>query len=159
MINTNHQGGFTKDRALTEIDGATNPDLSEQLDTTLAFILDACLPHHLPIEAAKRVLLWHLSEVRKAEQLCGSELIHDLVQRMTNHEAVRVEAWGLAFAAGLPFLQGQTMHEIAGQIGCTPAAISKSAVRWTKTLELEPSRYMKSVDARQAYRERQRRLS
>ena len=125
------------------------------LDTALDCILDACLPHKLPIEAARAILAWHLREVRQAEQQQGAGLLHNLCERMTEHKAVRIEAWGLAFAAGLPFLSGRSMREIAKELSCTPAAISKSAIRWTRTLSLEPSRYMKSKQAREAYSRRQ----
>jgi hypothetical protein len=62
-------------------------------------------------------------------------------------------SWPSIFAA---LEYWRTMTAIANEIGCTRSAISKSAVLWSKTLSLEPSLYMKSKQARVAYRKREK---
>jgi hypothetical protein len=47
---------------------------------------------------------------------------------------------------------GDSMTEIAKRHGVTRAAVSKRCVELTRALNLNPSRAMRSVSARQSYR-------
>jgi hypothetical protein len=55
---------------------------------------------------------------------------------------------------GLDRLQGKTMTEVSVELHVTKAAISKAAVKASQVLNLPRSRYMKSQEASQSYRER-----
>lgn len=65
-----------------------------------------------------------------------------------------VNKWGFIFAVGLDAAEGQSMEDVAKQIGVTRAAISKSANEWVALLGLPRSRYMRSESAVEAYTER-----
>ncbi len=134
-------------------------DFAAELDTLADTIRDACLPHQLPPDATQRLVHWHKVAVLTSARSQSAIMLSSLIEQLTERKAVRIEMWGLAFAAGLPFVAGRTMGSVAQSIKCTRSAISKAAVRWTRTLKLEPSRYMKSVNAREAYAERQSQLT
>ena len=60
----------------------------------------------------------------------------------------------LALVSGIGFL-GESMTAIAKRHRVTRAAVSKRCVQWTRLLRLMPSRSMRSLTARQAYRQAQ----
>lgn len=61
----------------------------------------------------------------------------------------------LTLVSGIGFL-GESMTDIARRHKVTRAAVSKRCVRWTTLLGLMPSRAMRSLTARQAYRHAQK---
>jgi len=58
----------------------------------------------------------------------------------------------VALASGLSYL-GDSQQEIATRHGVTRAAVSKRCVQFCEAIGLEPSRAMRSLDAREAYRD------
>ena len=58
----------------------------------------------------------------------------------------------VALASGLSYL-GDSQQEIATRHGVTRAAVSKRCVEFCNAIGLEPSRAMRSVEAREAYRD------
>lgn len=62
-------------------------------------------------------------------------------------------AWQVAFAMECPHCMGLTMTQKAAELGVGKAAISKGATAFCRIVELPPSKYMLSEDARDSYRE------
>ncbi|MBP72827.1 MAG: hypothetical protein CMA70_04505 [Euryarchaeota archaeon] len=58
----------------------------------------------------------------------------------------------VALASGLSYL-GDSQQEIATRHGVTRAAVSKRCVEFCNAIGLDPSRAMRSLDAREAYRD------
>ncbi len=58
----------------------------------------------------------------------------------------------VALASGLSYL-GDSQQEIATRHGVTRAAVSKRCVQFCEAIGLEPSRAMRSLEAREAYRD------
>jgi hypothetical protein len=63
----------------------------------------------------------------------------------------------LALVSGIGFL-GESMTVIAKRHKVTRAAVSKRCIQWTRLLRLMPSRSMRSLTARQAYRTAQNQI-
>lgn len=86
----------------------------------------------------------------------GTEQTWDALRRMLGEiicrDNARLTAECFAIAAGLTFSGGDSMMEIARRHGVTRAAVSKRCVELTELLGLRPSRAMRSLTARQAYR-------
>jgi len=84
-----------------------------------------------------------------------SERLHDLLRRLVGEligqDNSRLSLECLALVTGLAYC-GDSMTEIAGRHGVTRAAVSKRCVELTRTLNLKPSRAMRSLKARQSYR-------
>ena len=91
------------------------------------------------------------------------ELLHDLLRRLVGEligqDNARLSLECLALVTGLAYC-GDSMTDIAKRHGVTRAAVSKRCVELTRALNLKPSRAMRSVEARQSYRQaRMRHLS
>ena len=67
------------------------------------------------------------------------------------HDNARLTAECIALVSGLAYT-GSSMTEIAKRHGVTRAAVSKRCVELTELLDLRPSRAMRSLTARKAYR-------
>lgn len=84
-----------------------------------------------------------------------SERLHDLLRRLVGEligqDNARLSLECLALVTGLVYC-GDSMTEIAKRHGVTRAAVSKRCVELTRALNLNPSRAMRSVSARQSYR-------
>jgi hypothetical protein len=94
-------------------------------------------------------------EVEEAEPETDDRL-HHVLRRMVGellHDSnPRLSLECLALVTGLAYL-GDSMTEIAKRHGVTRAAVSKRCVALTLTLGLPPSRAMRSLAARDAYRQ------
>lgn len=60
----------------------------------------------------------------------------------------------ICYATGISALEGQSATALAAKHGVTKQAFSKVAVQWCDTFGLQPSRSMKSKQARRSYRQR-----
>jgi hypothetical protein len=80
-------------------------------------------------------------------------LVRRLVGELLSKDNVRLSVECLALATGISYL-GDSMTEIARRYGVTRAAVSKRCVEFTDALNLNPSRAMRSPEARQSYRRR-----
>lgn len=83
------------------------------------------------------------------------ERLHDLLRRLVGEligqDNARLSLECLALVTGLVYC-GDSMTEIAKRHGVTRAAVSKRCVELTRALNLQPSRAMRSLPARQSYR-------
>jgi hypothetical protein len=83
------------------------------------------------------------------------ERLHDLLRRLVGEligqDNARLSLECLALVTGLAYC-GDSMSGIAKRHGVTRAAVSKRCVELTRTLNLKPSRAMRSLKARQSYR-------
>ena len=86
---------------------------------------------------------------------CDTEQVWDTVRRVLgevlSHGNARLTAECIALVSGLSYT-GSSMTEIAQRHGITRAAVSKRCVELTELLDLRPSRAMRSLTARKAYR-------
>lgn len=84
------------------------------------------------------------------------EQIWDIMRRMLgellSHDNARLTVECLALVSGLQY-SGASMTDIAKRHGITRAAVSKRCVELTELLDLRPSRAMRSLTARQRYRD------
>ncbi len=84
-----------------------------------------------------------------------SEPVWDAVRRVLgeilSHNNARLTAECIALVSGLSYT-GSSMTEIAQRHGITRAAVSKRCVELTELLDLRPSRAMRSLTARESYR-------
>ena len=84
-----------------------------------------------------------------------TEQIWDAVRRVLGeviiHDNARLTAECIAIVSGLNY-SGASMTRIAAKYGITRAAVSKRCVELTELLGLRPSRAMRSLTAREAYR-------
>ena len=64
----------------------------------------------------------------------------------------------ICYATGVTDVEGVSATQLAARHGITKQAFSKIAVEWCRTFGLQPSRSMKSKAAREAYRERAKRV-
>lgn len=55
----------------------------------------------------------------------------------------RIKKWGMIYALDLPSHDGRSMAQTADAIGCTRSAISTQARDFTKTFNLQPSRWLR----------------
>jgi hypothetical protein len=83
------------------------------------------------------------------------ERLHDLLRRLVGEligqDNARLSLECLALVTGLSYC-GDSMTEIAARHGVTRAAVSKRCVELSRALNLQPSRAMRSISARQSYR-------
>ncbi|MCB1079433.1 MAG: hypothetical protein KDM64_16565 [Verrucomicrobiae bacterium] len=83
------------------------------------------------------------------------ERLHDLLRRLVGEligqDNARLSLECLALVTGLAYC-GDSMTDIAKRHGVTRAAVSKRCVELTRALNLQPSRAMRSLPARQSYR-------
>jgi len=87
-------------------------------------------------------------------QPADTEGLHDLLRRlvgeMVGQSNARLSLDCLALVTGLVY-DGDSMTEIANRHDVTRAAVSKRCVELTQSLNLKPSRAMRSLLARQSY--------
>ena len=104
-------------------------------------------PHQAPDSAA--------SSCPVAPQAADDERIHDLLRRLVgeliSQDETKLSLECLALVTGLTY-DGDSMTGIARRHGVTRAAVSKRCVELTHTLNLKPSRAMRSHQARHSYR-------
>ena len=88
-------------------------------------------------------------------QPADTEGLHDLLRRlvgeMVSQSNARLSLDCLALVTGLAY-DGDSMTEIAKRHDVTRAAVSKRCVELTQSLNLKPSRAMRSLLARESYR-------
>ena len=88
-------------------------------------------------------------------QTADTEGLHDLLRRlvgeMVSQSNARLSLDCLALVTGLAY-DGDSMTEIAKRHDVTRAAVSKRCVELTQSLNLKPSRAMRSLLARESYR-------
>jgi hypothetical protein len=86
---------------------------------------------------------------------CSDEAVWDALRRVLGevlgHGNARLTVECLALVSGLAYT-GASMSDIAKRHGVTRAAVSKRCVELTDILGLRPSRAMRSLTARQRYR-------
>ena len=89
-------------------------------------------------------------------QAADDEFLHDLLRRLVgeliSQNNARLSLECLALVTGLSY-EGDSMTEIAKRHRVTRAAVSKRCVELTQALNLKPSRAMRSLKARQSYRQ------
>jgi hypothetical protein len=87
-------------------------------------------------------------------QIADVEGLHDLLRRLVGEMVMqsnaRLSLDCLALVTGLAY-EGDSMTEIAKRHDVTRAAVSKRCVELTQSLNLKPSRAMRSLLARQSY--------
>lgn len=85
-----------------------------------------------------------------------AESVHDAIRRVVAeilyHDNARLTTECIALVSGLVY-SGDSMTDIAKRHGITRAAVSKRCVEITELLDLPPSRAMRSLTARQRYRD------
>jgi len=85
-----------------------------------------------------------------------AEMVHQSIRRVVAeilyHDNARLTTECIALVSGLVY-SGDSMTEIARRHGVTRAAVSKRCVEITELLDLPPSRAMRSLTARQRYRD------
>ena len=82
------------------------------------------------------------------------ELLRRLIPEALAQSNARLALECLVIVCGLGSLQGESMTSIAKRHGVTRAAVSRRCVDIAKTLNLNPSRAMRSTKARVTYREK-----
>jgi hypothetical protein len=86
---------------------------------------------------------------------CDSESMHGAIRRVVAeiicHSNARLTAECVALVSGFAYT-GSSMTAIAKRHGVTRAAVSKRCVELTESLDLPPSRAMRSLTARKSYR-------
>ena len=96
-----------------------------------------------------------LSPLAETREAIPSEEIWDILRRLVGQlmaeRNARLSLECLALVSGLSFL-GDSMSAVARRHSVTRAAVSKRCVELTKHLNLLPSRAMRSLTARRAYR-------
>ena len=94
-------------------------------------------------------------EPEPAAAPCDEEFVWDTVRRVLgevlSHANARLTAECIALVSGMSYA-GDSMTEIAKRHGISRAAVSKRCVELTELLGLRPSRAMRSLTARKAYR-------
>lgn len=85
----------------------------------------------------------------------ATEILRHLVADLLSEGNTRLTVECLAVALGLSAYNGETMTDIAKRHGITRAAVSKRCVDITKRLNLQPSRAMRSTQARRIYQKAQ----
>ena len=80
------------------------------------------------------------------------EILRRLIGELMHQDHSRLALDCLALVTGLAY-EGDSMTEIASRHDITRAAVSKRCVELTLALNLEPSRAMRSLAARDAYRQ------
>jgi hypothetical protein len=96
---------------------------------------------------------------REAEERRAADLLQ-LISVFLDAENLRLNAAGLAFAAGLPSVGGcHSMHEWAQAHGVTRAALSKVSRQWQKRLNLPPGPHLKDDRLCEVYSEAQTKKS
>ena len=100
----------------------------------------------------------HRDEVRESEvypQFADSEAAHDLLRlligELLSQDNARLSVECLALVPGLAY-DGDSMTDIAKRHSITRAAVSKRCVEFTHALRLDPCRAMRSLKARESYR-------
>ena len=92
----------------------------------------------------------------QAAPAADTEQVWDAVRRVMgevlSHDNARLTVECIALVSGLQYT-GASMTEIARRHGITRAAVSKRCVELTELLDLRPSRAMRSLTARQRYRD------
>ena len=90
-----------------------------------------------------------------ARPAADAEQVWDALRRVLgeviSHDNARLTVECLALVSGLSY-SGSSMTDIAKRHGITRAAVSKRCVELTELLDLRPSRAMRSLTARQRYR-------
>ena len=88
-------------------------------------------------------------------QSADAETLHEALRRLVGEMLMQTNASlsldCLALVTGLAY-EGDTMTEIAKRHDVTRAAVSKRCVELTQSLNLKPSRAMRSLLARESYR-------
>lgn len=132
-------GGATKDAA--ESSRARCEDNYEEPEETDAY--EPCHPATSIIEPASR-----------QSQSVDAETLHEALRRLVGEMLMQSNASlsldCLALVTGLAY-DGDTMTEIAKRHDVTRAAVSKRCVELTQSLNLKPSRAMRSLLARDSY--------
>ena len=85
----------------------------------------------------------------------ATEALRHLVADLISEGNTRLTVECLAVALGLSAYDGESMTEIARRHSITRAAVSKRCVDITERLNLQPSRAMRSKEARKTYRKSQ----
>lgn len=92
---------------------------------------------------------------REAEERRAADLLQ-LISVFLDAGNLRLNAAGLAFAAGLPSVGGcHSMHEWAQAHGVTRVALSKTARLWQKRLNLPPGPHLRADDLCEVYSQAQ----
>lgn len=93
-----------------------------------------------------------LASPQPADDEDSHALLRRLVGELTAQSNARLSLECLALVTGLVY-EGDSMTAIAKRHGVTRAAVSKRCVELTQALHLKPSRAMRSLTARQSYRQ------
>lgn len=136
-----------------------NVDMAKEIDTLEDEIQEA----FSMLKTSREMAQWAAKLVRQVEERSmtveRSRVLTKTVNFLVRKDNAKLAAIGISYAAGLDFLNGTTMTQIADKIGVTRAAVSKVANEFCDLLNIPRSRYMKSNEARQAYSQRQKNIS
>ena len=75
------------------------------------------------------------------------------IAHILDSQDIELATWQISFALGSPACMGLTMAQKADELGVGKAAISKGATAFCRSANIEPSPYMLSRRAQQAYRD------
>lgn len=149
-----------------EVGGHSPYSLSDIADTPLARTdTDYALTIDRPSEIladqfgithpqALAILTWHQAEIDLALDTHQANFLQLIVGGLLSSKNPKLNAAGLAFAAGLSALNGlPCQREYARQNHVSASAVSKVVKAWQIALNLRPSAHQKSEQACQTYSE------
>lgn len=147
-----------------EVGGHSPYSLNDIADTPLAridpdFALEIDQPHEILAEEfgltsdqARQLLTWHAREVTAAVDREKANYLQLIVGGLLSSKNPKLNAAGLAFAAGLAALNGlPCQREYARQNHVSAQAVSKVVTGWQRALNLRPSAHQKSAQACETY--------
>lgn len=106
----------------------------------------------LSAASAKELLEWHNHETDIAVRKHQANFLQLIVGGLLASKNPKLNAAGLAFAAGLAALNGlPCQREYARQNHISPSAVSKVVKGWQRTLGIHPSAHQKSEEACNTY--------
>lgn len=151
---------FMDDDAGTSPQASYTTDMAAELDTIKDEVLEASS------QGIHKFVAWYQRKAEEAYNTGRRDGIGALAAELWPKQEKRgrvngitpVQLMGLAVAAGLECGIGKTNEEIAKEIGCTRAAISKEVNKWRDRLKLK-SRAMQSEWARDKAASRQHQVA
>lgn len=147
-----------------EVGGHSPYSLSDIADTPLArtdtdYAREIDRPHeiladefNLTTEQARAIITWHHQQIQVAINKEKANYLQIIVGGLLSSKNPKLNAAGLAFAAGLAALNGLPCQREYARINhVSRQAISKVVKSWQESLDLHPSAHQKSQSACQTY--------
>ena len=123
-------------------------------DTDVDEIRELALPDKLSDESAQRILFWHQAGLIASQESQRADDLRMIAAALWTKGDANIKLAALAFVGGLSCTEGKSMAKWAKELGCSRAAISKEANKWSDRLHIR-SAAMKSQEARDNYHRRQ----